>query len=412
MQTRLNAAFLDTSDGQEADRILRKCVHCGFCTATCPTYQLLGDELDGPRGRIYLIKEMLEGAEPSRSTQLHLDRCLTCRACETTCPSGVRYGRLLDIGRHRIERVVPRTWRERLLRRALLASVPRRQRFAALLGLARTLRPLMPAALRRSVPAARQAGAWPAPRHERRMLVLTGCVQPATVPDINAAAARVLDRLGISLIAVDDGCCGALAYHLSREDRAREQMRRNIDAWWPEVERGVEALIVTASGCGVMIRDYGDALRDDPAYRSRAARISELFRDISQVVGEELAKPGVTLEPGSQGPRGPRVAFHSPCTLQHGLKVRGIIEPLLERAGYALTSVADGHLCCGSAGSYSLLQPEISRQLKVNKLAALQADAPDVIATANIGCLLHLASGADRPVRHWIELVAETLTTN
>jgi glycolate oxidase iron-sulfur subunit len=412
MQTRLNAALLDTPDGQEADRILRKCVHCGFCTATCPTYQLLGDELDGPRGRIYLIKEMLEGAEPSRSTQLHLDRCLTCRACETTCPSGVRYGRLLDIGRHRVERVVPRTWRERLLRRALLAAIPRRQRFALLLGWARTLRPLMPAALRRSVPAARQAGAWPAPRHTRRMLVLTGCVQAATVPDINAAAARVLDRFGISLIAVDDGCCGALAHHLSKEDRAREQMRRNIDAWWPEVERGIEALIVTASGCGLMIRDYGDALRDDPAYRSRAARISELFRDVSQVVAEELAKPGVTLDLRSRGNGEWRLAFHSPCTLQHGLKVRGIIEPLLERAGYALTSVADGHLCCGSAGSYSLLQPAISRQLKANKLAALQADAPDVIATANIGCLLHLASGADRPVRHWIELLAETLATD
>lgn len=267
----------------------------------------------------------------------------------------------------------------------------------------------MPAALRRSVPAARQAGAWPAPRHTRRMLVLTGCVQPATVPDINAAAARVLDRLGISLIAVDDGCCGALAYHLSNEDRAREQMRRNIDAWWPEVERGVEALIVTASGCGVMIRDYGDALRDDPAYRSRAARISQLFRDLSQVVAEELAKPGVTFEVRSPGNGGRRVAFHSPCTLQHGLKLRGIVEPLLERTGYALTSVADGHLCCGSAGSYSLLQPEISRQLKANKLAALQAGAPDVVATANIGCLLHLASGTDRPVRHWIELVARAI---
>ncbi|MHB8812318.1 MAG: glycolate oxidase subunit GlcF [Steroidobacteraceae bacterium] len=412
MQTRLNAALLDTPDGQEADRILRKCVHCGFCTATCPTYQLLGDELDGPRGRIYLIKEMLEGAEPSRSTQLHLDRCLTCRACETTCPSGVRYGRLLDIGRHRVERVVPRTWRERLLRRALLATVPRRQRFALLLGWARTLRPLMPAALRRSVPAARQAGVWPAPRHTRRMLVLTGCVQPATVPDVNAAAARVLDRLGISLIAADDGCCGALAYHLSKGDRAREQMRRNIDAWWPEVERGVEALIVTASGCGVMIRDYGDALRDDPAYRSRAARISELFRDISQVVAEELAKPGVTFDVRLPGKGGRRVACHSPCTLQHGLKLRGIIEPLLEQAGYALTPVADGHLCCGSAGSYSLLQPEISRQLKANKLAALQAEAPDVIATANVGCLLHLASGTDRPVRHWIELLAETLAAD
>lgn len=409
MQTRLSAAFLETPDGREADGILRKCVHCGFCTATCPTYQLLGDELDGPRGRIYLIKEMLEGAEPSQASQLHLDRCLTCRACETTCPSGVRYGRLLDIGRRQIERVVPRTLRERLLRRALLSVVPRRKRFAALLTLGRTLRPLMPTALQRSVPPKRRIGAWPAPRHSRRMLVLAGCVQPAAAPDINAAAARVLDRLGISLIEVRDGCCGALAHHLSEEGFARAQMRRNIDAWWPEVERGAEALVATASGCGAMVREYGELLRDDPVYAPKAARVSELFRDISQAVAQALAEPGATVELGSPRARGQRVAFHSPCTLQHGLKVRGVVEPLLERAGYNLTLVADGHLCCGSAGTYSLLQPAISRQLKTNKLAALQADAPDVIATANIGCLMHLASGTDRPVRHWIELLAEAI---
>jgi glycolate oxidase iron-sulfur subunit len=411
VQTRLSAAFLETSDGREADSILRKCVHCGFCTATCPTYQLLGDELDGPRGRIYLIKEMLEGAEPSRSTQLHLDRCLTCRACETTCPSGVRYGRLLDIGRHHIEQVVPRTLRERLFRRALLTIVPYRKRFGALLGLGRAFRGLMPGSLRRSVPAARPAGAWPAARHQRRMLVLGGCAQPAAAPEINAAAARVLDRLGISLVAVEDGCCGALAHHLSEEDRAREQIRRNIDAWWPEIERGAEAVVVTASGCGAMICDYGLLLRDDPEYARKAERVSQLFRDISQVVAQALA--GAEALPGvaPSNKAGLRVAFHSPCTLQHGLKLRGIVEPLLKRAGCTLTSVADGHLCCGSAGSYSLLQPEISRQLKANKVAALQADAPDVIATANIGCLLHLASGSDRPVRHWIEVLEQVLVT-
>jgi glycolate oxidase iron-sulfur subunit len=409
VQTRLSAAFLETAAGREADGILRKCVHCGFCTATCPTYQLLGDELDGPRGRIYLIKEMLEGAEPSRATQVHLDRCLTCRACETTCPSGVRYGRLLDIGRHHIEQVVPRTLRERLIRRALLTMVPHRKRFAALLKLGRALRVLLPRALRRAVPTVRPSGAWPAPHHQRRMLVLTGCVQSAAAPDINAAAARVLDRLGISLIAVDDGCCGALAHHLSEEDRSRGQMRRNIDAWWPEIERGAEALVVTASGCGTMIRDYGALLRDDPRYAGKAARISELSRDISEVVAQALADSGPP--PGRIAARSARlrVAFHSPCTLQHGLKLRGIIEPVLERAGCTLTSVAGGHLCCGSAGSYSLLQPEISRRLKADKLAALQADAPDIIATANIGCLLHLASGTDRPVRHWIEVLAERL---
>ena len=410
MQTRLTAAFLETPDGREADAILRKCVHCGFCTATCPTYQLLGDELDGPRGRIYLIKGMLEGAEPSHATQLHLDRCLTCRACETTCPSGVAYGRLLDIGRHHLEQVVPRTLRERLFRRALLTIVPHRKRFAFLLALGRALRGVMPFSLRRAVPRARPSGSWPAPRHERHMLVLTGCAQPAAAPGINAAAAQVLDRLGISLIAVEDGCCGALAHHLSREDQSREQMRRNIDAWWPQLEQGAEAVVVTASGCGAMTRDYGTLLRDDPEYARKAARISELSRDIGQVVAQELAKPGELLERiVPAGKARPRVAFHSPCTLQHGLKIRGLIEPLLERAGYTLTCVADGHLCCGSAGSYSLLQPAISRQLKANKLAALQADAPDVIATANIGCLLHLASGTDRPVRHWIELLAEGL---
>jgi glycolate oxidase iron-sulfur subunit len=409
MQTRLSAAFLETPEGREADAILRKCVHCGFCTATCPTYQLLGDELDGPRGRIYLIKEMLEGTEPSRATQLHLDRCLTCRACETTCPSGVSYGRLLDIGRHQVERVVPRTFRERLSRRSLLAVVPHRRRFALLLALGRRLRWLMPGALRRAIPARRAAGSWPAPRHPRRMLVLTGCVQPGVAPGIDAAAARVLDRLGISLIAAPGGCCGGLAHHLAEEGLCRRQMRHNIDAWWPEVERGAEALIVTASGCGAMVRDYGPMLRDEPAYASKAARISALFRDIGQVVAQELARPEVRLDLKARGVPGPRVAFHSPCTLQHGLRVRGVIEPLLERAGCRLTSVAESHLCCGSAGSYSLLQPAISRQLKANKLAALQADAPEIIATANIGCLMHLASGADRPVRHWIELLAEAL---
>lgn len=409
MQTRLSPVFRDTPQGQEADGILRKCVHCGFCTATCPTYQLLGDELDGPRGRIYLIKQMLEGAEPSHATQLHLDRCLTCRACETTCPSGVRYARLLDIGRHHLERVVPRTLRERLLRRALLATVPRRQRFAALLALGRTLRPFMPARLRRSVPVKRGAAVWPMPHHQRRMLVLTGCVQPAVAPDINAAAARVLDRLGVSLIAVADGCCGALAYHLAAEDAARERMKRNIDAWWPQIGQGAEALVVTASGCGAMVRDYGELLRDDPAYAHKAARVSALFSDISQVIARELSRPGAALNIESRPGGGQRVAFHSPCTLQHGLKLRGIVEPLLERAGYSLTAVADGHLCCGSAGTYSLLQPTISRQLKTNRLAALQADAPDVIATANIGCLMHLASGTDRPVRHWIELLAQAI---
>ena len=278
-----------------------------------------------------------------------------------------------------------------------------------MLSVGRAVRRLLPAPLRKSVPAARSAGTWPAPRHERRMLVLTGCVQAVAAPNINAAAARVLDRLGVSLIAVEDGCCGALAHHLSEEERSRRQMRNNIDAWWPHIERGVEAVIATASGCGAMLRDYGTLLRDDPEYAAKAARISALFRDIGQVIAQELARSGALLERVADRQTRQRVAFQSPCTLQHGLKIRGLVEPLLERAGYTLTSVADGHLCCGSAGSYSLLQPGISRALKANKLAALEADAPDVIATANIGCLLHLASGTDRPVRHWIELLAQAI---
>jgi len=409
VQTRLSAALLETSAGREAEAILRTCVHCGFCAASCPTYQLLGDELDGPRGRIYLIKEMLEGGRASGATQLHLDRCLTCRACETACPSGVRYGRLLEIGRRHLERIVPRGLRARLLRRAILAIVPHRRRFAALLALARALRPLAPARLRRSIPVRRRARAWPAPRHARRMLVLGGCVQPATAPAINAAAARVLDGLGISLIEVDDGCCGALAHHLSDEGAAREQMRRNIDVWWPAIERGAEALVVTASGCGAMIHDYGELLADDPAYAARAARVSALCRDLSQVVAGELANPGVGLEVKAIHGPASRVAFHAPCTLQHGLKIHGLVEPLLERAGCLLTPVAESHLCCGSAGSYSLLQPALSYRLRARKLAALESGTPDVIVTANIGCLMHLASGTDRPVRHWIELLAEAI---
>lgn len=412
MQTRLTAAVLATPEGREADAILRKCVHCGFCTAVCPTYRALGDELDGPRGRIYLIKEMLEGAEPSRRTQRHLDRCLTCRACETTCPSGVQYGRLLDIGRHRVEHLVSRPLRERLARRALLGIVPHRRRFAALLAVGRLMRPLMPDAWRQKVPKSegRSSDGWPAPRHARRMLVLEGCVQPVVAPGINRAAAQLLDRLGVSLIRVADGCCGALAHHLAEGDRALAHMRHSIDAWWPQIERGAEAVVVTASGCGAMVRDYGALLQDDPAYAGKAARVAELFRDISDVVAQELARPGVKLEwaPPREAER--RIAFHSPCTLQHGLGIRGVVEPLLAGAGFTLTAVADSHLCCGSAGSYSLLQPELSARLKSDKLAALEADAPDAIATANVGCLMHLASGTDRPVRHWIELLAQRMS--
>lgn len=401
MQTSLLDTVKNTPEGREADAILRACVHCGFCTATCPTYQLLGDELDSPRGRIYLIKQMLEGGPVTAKTQLHLDRCLTCRSCETTCPSGVQYGRLVDIGRSVVEERVPRSFKERAQRRILRALIPYPRRFAALLRAGQFLRPLLPAALRDKVPAPQAQGAarWPAPRHVRKMLVLDGCVQPSAAPTTNAAAARVLDRLGVSLIrASGAGCCGALSHHLSAHDEAQNFMRRNIDAWWPHVEAGAEAIVMTASGCGTVVKEYGLLLRNDAAYAAKAVRISALTKDISEVLaGENLAALAV------KG-RG-KIAFHSPCTLQHGQAINGVVESLLRRSGYELAPVADAHLCCGSAGTYSILQPELSRQLRTNKLAALQAGAPETIVTANIGCQLHLQDDAAVPVKHWIELL-------
>jgi glycolate oxidase iron-sulfur subunit len=401
VQTQLADFIRDTPEGREADAILRKCVHCGFCTATCPTYQLLGDDLDGPRGRIYLIKRALEGAEVTGKTRLHLDRCLTCRACETTCPSGVRYGRLADIGRAVVEaRTVRAPW-DRFRRWALGFGLPRTGLFSFLLKIGLLARPLLPPSLKKKVPhEARPAGEWPAPRHARKMLALAGCVQPALAPAINAAAARVLDRLGISLIeAPGAGCCGAVRYHLNKQEQGREDMRALIDAWWPMVERGeVEAIVMTASGCGATVREYGELLAHDPSYREKAARISSLAKDLCEVVPPE-ALP-------QRAARG-RVAFQSPCTLQHGQQIRGKVEALLARAGYELAPVRDGHLCCGSAGTYSILQSELSGQLRERKLACLEEGAPQAIATANIGCLAHLQSATDTPVRHWIELIDE-----
>jgi glycolate oxidase iron-sulfur subunit len=409
MQTNLAAFIRDTPEGREADAILRKCVHCGFCTATCPTYQLLGDELDGPRGRIYLVKQMLEGAAVSAKTQRHLDRCLTCRSCESTCPSGVEYHRLADIGRAVAEARVPRPLWERLRRRALREFLPRPWLFAPLLRLGQLARPLLPEGLAATVPARRRAGPWPERAHARRMLALAGCVQPSLAPDINAATARVLDRLGISLVQVPEaGCCGALRFHLNDQAGALADARRNIDAWWPYVEAGAEAIVMTASGCGAHVREYGHLLRHDPAYREKAARISELTRDVSEVVAGEKERLLPLLSPASRLLQR-KVAFHSPCSLQHGQKIRGVVEELFAAAGFALQPVADAHLCCGSAGTYSILQPELSRKLRENKLAALAAGAPEAIASANIGCIVHLQAGTATPVRHWIELVAERL---
>ena len=400
MQTEVLPEFLATAEGREADAILRTCVHCGFCTATCPTYQLLGDELDGPRGRIYQIKQVLEGRAPSRITQLHLDRCLTCRSCETTCPSGVRYGRLADIGRHLVEERVERPLGERLLRKALVSLLPHPRAVGAITALGRLARPFLPGALAAKVPRPRSAGPWPAPLGRRRALVLAGCVQSVATPLTNAAAARVLDRLGVDLVtAPRAGCCGAVAYHLNDQAQGLDAARRNIDAWWPEIEAGCEAILVTASGCGVMVKDYGALLADDPGYAERAARVSALARDPAEYLA------GLDLGPLGHPGAGRRIAFHPPCTLQHGQRLPGVTEGLLGRLGFTLTPVSDVHLCCGSAGTYSLTQPELSLRLRDNKVAALEAGGPELIATANIGCQLHLEAGSGLAVVHWLELL-------
>ncbi|MDH5513024.1 MAG: glycolate oxidase subunit GlcF [Gammaproteobacteria bacterium] len=401
MQTALADFIRDTESGKEANAILRTCVHCGMCNATCPTYQLLGDELDGPRGRIYLIKQMLEGAEVSGRTLTHLDRCLTCRNCETTCPSGVRYGRLLDIGRTLAEQKIARSWPDRLTRRLLRGVIPHPGRFTPLLRLGQMFRPFLPVALKRKVPALRRAGNWPKSGHPRRMLVLEGCVQPAMAPDINAGAARVLDRIGISLMAAPGaGCCGAASHHTSGVSEGLDFARRNIDAWWPHVEAGAEAIVMTASGCGVHVKEYAHLLKDDPAYAAKAGRISALTKDIGEILSQEdLSKLYSGVKPAL------KVAFHSPCSLQHGQKLNGVVERILRASGVTLTVVPDAHLCCGSAGTYSLLQRTLARQLLAAKVASLASGSPDVIATANIGCLAHLQGGTSLPVRHWVEVL-------
>ncbi|APZ42004.1 glycolate oxidase subunit GlcF [Acidihalobacter ferrooxydans] len=402
MQTHLTEQFLNTPEGQEADAILRACVHCGFCTATCPTYQLLGDELDGPRGRIYQLKQVFEGVPAGRSTQLHLDRCLSCRACETTCPSGVRYGRLADLGREVIERQVARPWRQRILRYALRKVLPRPRLFGPLLRLGQLARPLLPTALRARVPPAQPVRPRPQRPHPRTLLALEGCVQSAATPATNDAAARVLDRLGIRLLSpAGQGCCGAVSHHLSASDEALDYMRANIDAWWPAIEDGAEAIVISASGCATVVKDYGHLLRHDPAYADKAARVSLLARDLAEVLAAE------DLSGLSGLGAGRRIAFHAPCTLQHGQRIVGVVERILSDAGFELSPVSDAHLCCGSAGTYSILQPELAQRLRADKLSKLAAGAPELIATANVGCQLHLQAGGTLPVRHWIELLDE-----
>jgi glycolate oxidase iron-sulfur subunit len=418
MQTHLSPEFKETADGKEAAAILRKCVHCGFCNATCPTYQLLGDELDGPRGRIYLIKQVLEGAEVTRSTQLHLDRCLTCLNCQTTCPSGVEYGHLVDIGRKLVEQRVERPAAEKVVRWSLKEGLTSRL-FGPALKLGQALRPLLPKILKDKVPrppsasasaptqAQAQASA-PLRTHARKVLMLSGCVQPAMMPNIDRAAARVLDMAGIQTIfAAGTGCCGALRTHLSDHQGGLEDMRRNIDAWTPLLAAGdVEAIISSASACALSIKDYGHALAGDPAYAAKAARISALARDLSELLPQLVPALKARLSAGRRG----RAVFHAPCTLQHGQRLRGGVESHLRALGFDVQAAAEeSHLCCGSAGTYSILQPQLATQLRDRKLANLGKAGPEMILSANIGCIQHLQSGTTTKVMHWIEYLDEAV---
>jgi glycolate oxidase iron-sulfur subunit len=406
MQTNLSAQFKDTAEGREAEAILRKCVHCGFCTATCPTYQVLGDELDGPRGRIYLIKQMLEGEAPTRKTQLHLDRCLTCRNCESTCPSGVEYGHLVDIGRKIVDEKVERGAAAKALRWTLKEGLTS-PLFGPAMKLGQAVRGALPDKLKSKVPARQDAGTWPWREHARKVLMLAGCVQPSMMPNINSATARVLDAAGIqTVVPPAAGCCGAVKFHLDDQEGGKAQMRANIDAWWPYVESGaVEAIVMNASGCGVTVKEYGHLLRGDPAYAAKAARVSDLTRDLSELLpglvealrGKARAEPGV-------------FAFHPPCTLQHGQQLRGGVETALRELGFEVQLALDeAHLCCGSAGTYSVLQPELAYALRDRKLANLEPLGAQAIVSANIGCIQHLQTGTTTPVSHWVEVLDAAL---
>ena len=402
MQTNLSRDFKQQRSAQTVEASLRKCVHCGFCNATCPTYQLLGDELDGPRGRIYQMKQFFEGAEANREIQKHLDRCLSCRSCETTCPSGVKYNRLLEIAREAIDEVLPRPMLDRFKRWAITRFLNSGRVFSLTLGCARLFQPLLPAKLCQSIPDSQLPLDKPQAQHRRRVLMLSGCVQPTLAPNTNIAAARLLDRLGITTVEIDaTHCCGAVGLHTSQIEQGKQQARRLIDHWWPQVVSGVEAIVVTASGCGVSIKDYATLFEDNLAYAEKAKTISEMTLDLSELVAAEIDQQNIKIDT----PR--RVAFHTPCTMQHGMGLKGVVEGLLEKVGYQVCDVADAHLCCGSAGTYSMLQPKLSTQLRHNKQAALTIDSPELIATANIGCQLHIANGAEMPVRHWVELLNE-----
>jgi glycolate oxidase iron-sulfur subunit len=416
MQTQLAPEFQGTAEGEKAEALLRQCVHCGFCTATCPTYQLLGDELDGPRGRIYLIKQMFEGAEVTRKTQAHLDRCLTCRNCESTCPSGVQYGQLIDLGRQVVEQRVERPTREKAMRWLLKEGLTS-PLFGTAMALGKAVRPLLPQGLQAKVPESVSARArlWPQRQHARKVLLLMGCVQPAIMPNVNSATARVLDAAGIQTLVADGaGCCGALRTHLADTEGGLQDMRRNIDAWWPLIEGltsegKVDAIVMNASGCGVTVKEYGHALAHDPAYAQKAQRVSALTRDLSEMLPELMPALKSRLR-GERSLKWRKLAYHPPCTLQHGQQLRGGVETHLRELGFAVELTrCESHLCCGSAGTYSVLQPQLSQQLRDRKLTHLDELEPQAIISANIGCIQHLQSGTATPVRHWVEVLDEAL---
>ncbi len=408
MKTNIIDDFLQTPEGVEANRILRSCVHCGFCNATCPTYQLLGDELDGPRGRIYLIKQTLEGKTPSRQTQLHLDRCLTCRNCESTCPSGVNYSQLLNIGRAVVNRKVPRSLPQRLLGFSLRKLFLSRPVFSLLLKSGQLFRPVLPAALKRSIPEKAAALSFSRKTHDRKILLIPGCVQPALKPQIDNAAKIIFDRLNIECIEPEtSSCCGSLSHHLNAEDEALRIIKNNIDNWLAITEQqSIEAICMTASGCGVAIKEYSQLLASDKDYADKARKISALYKEPAEIIANIIESDPQALDRLRENSRSEQsIAFHPPCTLQHGMQHKNLIEPILQKAGFTLLPFNEAHLCCGSAGTYSITQKDLSQQLLVNKLSNIEKVKPEIIATANIGCHLHLQSGTETPVKHWLELL-------
>jgi len=405
MQTLIHKSLKKHPLIDEAESILHSCVHCGFCNATCPTYQLLGDELDGPRGRIYLMKQMFETGENSAQTLDHLDRCLTCRNCETTCPSGVQYGRLLTISRELAEKNSPRPAFAALLRWSLRRVIPHRERIGLIVKLATMLRRVLPASIQRQLPASKNNDAMLA-RHQRMVILPAGCAQDAFAPDINSDCRIILDKLGVTAVEIDvDSCCGAMSEHMAQSTEAHHFIKKNINAWWPSIEAGAEAIISTASACGVMIKDYGKLLENDSDYADKAARVSSLCADVSEFLSKENLSCLGNEKTG-------RISFHSPCTLQHGQSITGSVEALLSQVGYEIVDYNDAHLCCGSAGAYSILEKSISKKLLSNKLHNLLSNQPDIIATANIGCLLHMRSGTETPVMHWLQLLNPNQDSN